>query len=132
MDGKQLRLVLCLSKMKKVYFIVIITALSLAHTGSVVITGNRVINSGTPTAMGIIVQTISTTNTQAAMAYSAPNNSACKIEVSENSNYIPLVHDVDTTLFGVGTDQDSRSSGLASGRARIFIIGSRVLSVAGN
>ncbi len=75
------------------------------------------------------VRVLGTTATQAAVAYTAPDGSACSLAVSQaadvNGNPLPpLVHDVDTSLFP-GADQDSRAGSVALGRSRLFVIGKR-------
>jgi len=66
----------------------------------------------------------SVTNTQAILTYTAPDTSACTVAVSESATLAPLVHDVDPALFA-GSNLDSRTESLSSGRARVFVIGKR-------
>ena len=70
------------------------------------------------------VQVLGATNVQAAIGLEAPADSACRIEVSENPNYDPLVNDVNPALFN-GGDMDSRVGNVADSGRRIFIVGSR-------
>ena len=65
-----------------------------------------------------------TTSTQAILQYSAPDTNACTVEVSESSNFVPLVHDVDPALFA-GSNLDSRSESTSDGTERVFVIGKR-------
>ena len=53
------------------------------------------------------VGVVGTTNTQAVLAYSAPDAAACTVKVSQQASLTPLVHDVDPILFP-GADQDTR------------------------
>src|ERR1035437_1156315 len=69
------------------------------------------------------------TNTQAIISYTAPNSSACAVEVSESPTYSPLVHDVDSSLF-TGANSDSRSTSITNGTARTTVIGARLSQVA--
>jgi hypothetical protein len=45
------------------------------------------------------IQLQGVTPTQATLFYTAPDEGACRIEVSEPASYAPLVHDVDPRLF---------------------------------
>lgn len=74
-----------------------------------------------------------TTATQAVVTYTAPNTSACAVAISETVDakgypQIPLIHDVDTTLFP-GSDQDSRSGNIGSSLLRTFVIGKRAAAM---
>lgn len=64
------------------------------------------------------------TATQAVISYTAPNESACTVEVSEQENYASLVHDVNPTLYP-GSSSDSRAEAVRNGRERIFVAGER-------
>src|SRR5437016_4792917 len=75
------------------------------------------------------VSSIGTTSTQAILAYAAPVDGACAIEVSESAAYTPLVHDVDANLFPQ-SNLDSRQGSLVSGRSRVMVIGKRMAEVA--
>jgi len=72
------------------------------------------------------IRILGTTNTQAVLAYLAPNLSACSIEVSESASYSPLVHDVNPALFS-GANLDSRIGSSIRGRERIVVIGKRTV-----
>src|SRR5690242_9307287 len=75
------------------------------------------------------VRVIGTTNTQATIAYTAPDLTACTWEVSTSPTYSPLAHDVDTSLFS-GSNLDSRAGSITNGRARQFIAGTRTAQAA--
>jgi hypothetical protein len=79
-----------------------------------------------PAAFGAIsnLQVRGVTSTQASLSYTAPDSSACIVEVSESPSYRPLVHDVDTVLFA-GSNLDSRLESITSGRERVFVAGKR-------
>lgn len=65
------------------------------------------------------------TSTQAVIFYTAPNDSACTLAVSESSSLSPLVHDVNPALFN-GSDLDSRPGSVSEGRQRVVVVGKRV------
>ena len=75
------------------------------------------------------VRVLGTTATQAAISYSAPDSSACTVQVSESASYAPPVHDVDPTLFA-GGNADNRPGSLSDGRARVFVAGKRTAEMA--
>ena len=77
------------------------------------------------------VQVVGVTPTQAILHYSAPDNLACSVQVSESpatsmytGTFLSLVHDVDPNLFA-GADQDSRLGSFSNGSARTFVVGVR-------
>jgi hypothetical protein len=72
----------------------------------------------------VSAQVIGTTAVQAILFYSAPDSNPCTIEVSVNSSFSPLVHDVDPTLF----PSSNTDGGGAS--PRIFVVGRRKADVA--
>lgn len=75
------------------------------------------------------VRFVGSTPTQAVIAYTAPDSSACTIEVSESESYAPPVHDVNPALFP-GANLDSRAGNIGSGQARTFVIGKRAAELA--
>ncbi len=75
------------------------------------------------------VSVVGVTNTQAVISYTAPNGSACTVEVSESATYSPLVFDVDPAIFA-GSDQDSRATSVNLGTARKFVVGARLVNTA--
>ncbi|HEY1206700.1 MAG: hypothetical protein ABSH46_04205 [Bryobacteraceae bacterium] len=75
------------------------------------------------------IRLVGSTPTQAVIAYTAPDSSACMMEVSESASYTPLVHDVDPALFS-GANLDNRAGNIADGRARTFVIGKRAAEMA--
>jgi hypothetical protein len=82
-------------------------------------------------AQNIAVTVRATSPTQAVLAWTAPDNSACTVEVSESGTYSPLVHDVDGSLFA-GANLDNRAGAIdAPGNLRIFVAGTRIIQAAG-
>jgi hypothetical protein len=79
-----------------------------------------------PAAFGAIsnVQLRGITATQAILSYTAPDTTACTVEVSEFPTYTPLSHDVDAALFA-GSNMDNRAESYFQGRARVFVVGKR-------
>ena len=80
------------------------------------------------------VHVIGVTATQAIVAYTAPNTSACSLAISETVDaqgnpQMPLIHDLDPALFP-GANQDNRTGNIVSGSQRSFVIGRRVASMA--
>jgi hypothetical protein len=75
------------------------------------------------------IQFLGSTPTQAVIAYTAPDSSACTIEVSESASYIPLVNDVNPALFP-GSNLDGRPGSLGNGLARTVVIGKRASEMA--
>jgi hypothetical protein len=69
--------------------------------------------------------------TQALLTYTAPNSSACTVQVSQSNTLSPLVHDVDTSLFS-GSNSDSRTGSVTSGTSRQVVIGQRAAQSALN
>lgn len=68
------------------------------------------------------VRVIGTTPVSAVLGYTAPDYGACSVSVSEYSDLLPLVHDVNPALFP-GADQDSRTGSVTTGRNRVFVAG---------
>jgi len=66
-----------------------------------------------------------TTNTQAVLAYTAPDSGACTVKVSLQPALTPLVHDVDPNLFA-GEDQDTRPEAVSAQTSRLFVVGKRL------
>ena len=76
-------------------------------------------------AYSLRVQVIGTTNTQAILAYSAPDDGPCTVKVSQQASLTPLVPDVDPALFP-GADQDTRPETITAKSNRIFVVGKRI------
>lgn len=68
------------------------------------------------------VRVIGTTPVSAVLGYTAPDYGACSVSISEYSDLLPLVHDVNPALFP-GADQDSRTGSVTTGRNRVFVAG---------
>lgn len=77
----------------------------------------------------ITVRSAQATSTQAVISYVTASASACTVEVSEESDYSPLVADVDPAKF-TGSDQDSRTGSITSGTDRQFVVGANFADVA--
>jgi hypothetical protein len=77
-----------------------------------------------PSSGGAFTVSAFSTNTQAALTYTAPSSTACTVAVSESPTLSPVVHDVDPGLFP-GADSDSRSDSISNGAHRIFVLGKR-------
>ena len=73
--------------------------------------------------------TVTPTTTQAVLVYYAPDESPCRVEVSESPSFAPLAPDVDPVLFP-GADQDTRPGNVVEGRARYFVAGRRSAELA--
>ena len=69
------------------------------------------------------------TNTQAILAYDAPDGNSCEIAVSESATFTPVVYDVDPTKFP-GANVDTRPGNVVNGTSRVFIIGKRSADLA--
>jgi hypothetical protein len=100
-----------------------------ATTGKVVVTvGGAFSNESTfavtvaPSIVNLTV--VGTTPTQAVLQYAAPSAAACTVEASESPTYLPLVHDVDASLFPQA-NLDTRPGDLVSGQARVVVVGKR-------
>ncbi len=75
------------------------------------------------------IRLVGSTPTQAVIAYTAPDSSACAIEVSESESYTPVVHDVNPELFS-SANLDNRPGNVTDGQARTFVIGKRTAEIA--
>jgi hypothetical protein len=64
------------------------------------------------------------TNTQAVLQYTAPDMTACTVEVSTSATYIPLIHDVDPAIFA-GSNLDNRPGSISGNVTRTFVAGTR-------
>lgn len=70
-----------------------------------------------------ITLTLTSTTTQIVVSYTAPDLTACTLEVSESASYSPVVNDVNTTYFA-SSNSDSRTGALGAGTVtRQFIAG---------
>ena len=82
------------------------------------------------------VRVLGTSATQAAIAYTAPNGSACSVALSQtadiNGNPLaPLAHDIDTSIFPAA-NMDNRAGSLATGQGRVFVAGQRIAQTGAN
>ena len=68
------------------------------------------------------VKVTGTTSTQAILSYTAPDSNACQLQVSENPNLSPPVHDVDAQLFP-GSNSDGGGA-----TQREWVIGKRTVA----
>lgn len=76
-------------------------------------------------AIGATTATIrSATWQQALLVTKTDQAGACTVEVSTSPAYVPLVNDVNPTLFS-GSNLDSRSEAVNNGMERLFVIGTR-------
>src|ERR1035438_508375 len=71
------------------------------------------------------VRIVGTTNTQAVLAWSAPDNGPCTVKVSQQASLTPLVRDVDPALFP-GSDRDTRPETITAQTGRVFVVGKRI------
>jgi hypothetical protein len=79
--------------------------------------------------MALNVTVMGRTNTQAVLSYTAPDVLPCTVEISESSSFVPLVNDVNPTLF-TNANSDGRAEALVNGTARIFVAGKRTAETA--
>jgi hypothetical protein len=71
------------------------------------------------------LQVTGVTPTQAVVTYTAPDEAACLVEVSESPSYTPVALDVDGTKFA-GANQDlSRPGTVVNGWFRTVVVGTR-------
>lgn len=66
------------------------------------------------------------TSTTAVLAYRTSYTGNCTLEVSEESDYSPVVHDVNGTYFS-GANSDARYAGMRDGQERYFPVGLRAV-----
>jgi hypothetical protein len=76
------------------------------------------------------VQLTGVTATQAVLTYMAPTT-VCSVAASASPSYAPLVPDVDPALFAAA-NWDNRMEAISLGKARIFVLGKRVVETALN
>jgi hypothetical protein len=77
-----------------------------------------------PAAAATTIVSINSTPTQAIVGIYTDSPGACTYRVSENSNFIPLLHDVDPNLFA-GSDSDARPGSFIHGSDHLFVLGRR-------
>jgi hypothetical protein len=80
------------------------------------------------------VRVLGTTATQAVVAYTAPDATACTLSASQTADGSgdptpPLIQDLDPSVFA-GSNLDSRAGNISAGLARTFVIGKRDAEIA--
>ena len=70
------------------------------------------------------VRVVGTTSTQAILSYSAPDEGPCALEVGENADLRPNLHDTNGNLF-TNAGIDSRPGSVRRGRERLVVVGQR-------
>lgn len=113
------------------YFTVEITRTDATLPAGVTFGGRAQYGGAHVAAAGGTAGVVYATNTQAIIAYTAPSSSPCTMQVSEDSGFTTLVHDVDPVLFS-GEDSDFRTSSLHNGTARVFVAGKRLSGKSGS
>jgi len=78
----------------------------------------------TQNVTSLTVQVLGTTATQAVLAYTAPDNNPCSVAVSQSQSLMPLVPDVDPSLFS-WSNLDNRPLAINNGTQRVFVAGKR-------
>ena len=73
---------------------------------------------------------VSTSATQALIAYTAPDANACTIQVSTSASLTPLALDVDPGTFANSNSDLSRSSTVINGLSRRVVVGQRTVQYA--
>src|SRR5580658_6320274 len=73
---------------------------------------------------------VGTTATQSLIAYTAPDGNACTIQASQTANLTPLALDVDPGTFANANLDLSRPSTVATGLARLVVLGQRTAQYA--
>lgn len=90
---------------------------------------DQIRGSTPPPATGITLRSITTSSTQAVIAYTAPGAEPCHIVVSEGAAVGAPVIDLDPALFA-GADSDSRAGSISNGMERTFVSGLRQVAKA--
>jgi hypothetical protein len=111
--------------MKLITLLVFASALHGQVTGHTSISGNY--SSSSVSSGSLSVTVVGTSNTQAVLAYTAPDSNPCHFQASESATLSPPVYDVDTSMFGTLTaNSDARDSGISNGTSRIVVLGARL------
>jgi hypothetical protein len=111
--------------MRLITLLVFASALFGQFTGRVSINGRASIGVSASTG-SLSVTVVGTSNTQAVLAYTAPDSNPCTVHASESSTLSPPVHDVDPALFSGADSDTTRASGLSNGTARVVVLGTRL------